>query len=125
MARALLDVAAPAEPQKQPDVAPDPPRVLACPCPRCGARMIVIEVFARGCEPRWRPTYWSPVGSRSKFRILKNRRAETRRGFRGLRYETPEIPRHKDGLVAWRVALAPVQALAIRGCDRAYPGNER
>jgi Putative transposase len=20
------------------------------------ARMIVIEVFARGCEPRWRPT---------------------------------------------------------------------
>jgi hypothetical protein len=24
-------------------------------CPRCGGRMIVIEVFARGCEPRWRP----------------------------------------------------------------------
>ena len=24
----------------------------ACPCPRCGGRMIVIEVFARGCEPR-------------------------------------------------------------------------
>lgn len=54
-ARALLDVAAPAA-KKQPDVAPDAPRVLACPCPRCGARMIVIEVFARGCEPRWRPT---------------------------------------------------------------------
>src|SRR5258705_131425 len=27
-----------------------------CPCPRCGARMIVIELFARGCEPSWRPT---------------------------------------------------------------------
>ena len=32
------------------------PRVLRCPCPHCGTRMIVIEVFARGCEPRWRPT---------------------------------------------------------------------
>jgi hypothetical protein len=56
-ARALLDVAPPAaDPQKQPDIAPDTPRVLPCPCPRCGARMIVIEVIARGCEPRWRPT---------------------------------------------------------------------
>jgi hypothetical protein len=36
--------------------APDEPRVLPCPCPRCGARMIVIEVFARGCEPTCRPT---------------------------------------------------------------------
>ena len=32
------------------------PRAAPCPCPRCGARMIVIEVFARGCEPRRRPT---------------------------------------------------------------------
>jgi hypothetical protein len=45
-----------ADPQQQPDVAPHAPRVLPCPCPRCGARMIVIEVFARGCEPKWRPT---------------------------------------------------------------------
>jgi hypothetical protein len=36
--------------------APDEPRVLPCPCPRCGGRMIVIEVFARGCEPTYRPT---------------------------------------------------------------------
>jgi len=56
-ARALLGVVPPAvEAQKQPDVAPDSPRVLPSPCPCCGARMIVIEVFARGCEPRWRPT---------------------------------------------------------------------
>ena len=57
-ARALLNVAPPAaaDPQQQPDVEADTPRVLPCPCPRCGARMIVIEVFARGCEPRWRPT---------------------------------------------------------------------
>src|SRR5580692_20950 len=54
---ALLNVAPPAaDPQEQPDVARDSPRVLPCPCPRCGARMIVIEVFARGCEPSWRPT---------------------------------------------------------------------
>ena len=45
-----------ADPQRPPDITPDAPRALRCPCPRCGARMIVIEVFARGCEPRWRPT---------------------------------------------------------------------
>jgi hypothetical protein len=58
-ARALLGVAKPAaDPQKPQDTPPDAdaPRVLPCPCSRCGARMIVIEVFARGCEPRWRPT---------------------------------------------------------------------
>ena len=55
-ARALLDVAPPAaDPQQPSNSAPEAPRVPTCPCPRCGARMIVIEVFARGCEPRWRP----------------------------------------------------------------------
>jgi hypothetical protein len=56
-ARALLGAEPPAaEPQQQPDTTPDASRVAPCPCPRCGARMIVIEVFARGCEPSWRPT---------------------------------------------------------------------
>jgi hypothetical protein len=54
-ARTLLGVAPPAAPQEPPDSTPDAPRVLRCPCPHCGARMIVIEVFARGCEPKWRP----------------------------------------------------------------------
>src|SRR3981189_817248 len=55
-ARALLNVAPPAaDPQEQPDIATDMPHVLPRPFPRCGGRMIVIEVFARGCEPRWRP----------------------------------------------------------------------
>src|ERR1700743_3521352 len=55
-ARALLNVAQPAaNPQQQPDVTPDTLRVLPCPCPCCGARMIVIETFAPGCEPKWRP----------------------------------------------------------------------
>jgi hypothetical protein len=56
-ARALLNVAPPAaDPQQEPDVAPDTLRVLPWPCPCCGARMIVIETFAPGCEPQWRPT---------------------------------------------------------------------
>ena len=56
-ARALLNVTPPAaDPQEQPDSATDAPRVLPCSCPCCGARMIVIEVFARGCQPSWRPT---------------------------------------------------------------------
>jgi len=60
MARACLDVAPPAaDPQQKPDVAPEAPRALPCPCPRCGARMIVIEAFAPGCEPRGQP---SPSG---------------------------------------------------------------
>jgi len=25
---------------------------LACPCPRCGGRMIIIETFEAGCQPR-------------------------------------------------------------------------
>jgi Putative transposase/Transposase zinc-binding domain len=32
------------------------PRVLPRPCPCCGGRMIIIEIFARGCEPKHRPT---------------------------------------------------------------------
>jgi hypothetical protein len=55
-ARALLNVAPPAaDPQQPPDIATDTPRTLPCPCPRCGGRMIVIETFAPGCEPKWRP----------------------------------------------------------------------
>ena len=33
------------------------PRVLPRPCPCCGGRMIIIETFARGCEPKHRPTH--------------------------------------------------------------------
>ena len=51
-ARALLG----ADPPTADPVTPEAPRVAPCPCPRCGARMIVIEVFVRGCEPSWRPT---------------------------------------------------------------------
>src|SRR5437660_2872317 len=44
------------EPEEEQTATPDEPRVQPCTCPRCGARMIIIEVFARGCQPRYRPT---------------------------------------------------------------------
>jgi Putative transposase/Transposase zinc-binding domain len=44
------------EPQEHKAAAPDEPRVLPCPCPRCGARMFIIDTFAPGCEPSSVPT---------------------------------------------------------------------
>jgi hypothetical protein len=42
-ARELLGVAPPViEPEAEKTAAPNEPRVLACPCLRCGGRMIVI-----------------------------------------------------------------------------------
>jgi Putative transposase len=55
-ARELLAVPAPAKEPKTPETAIDQPRVLPRPCPCCGARMIVIETFGRGCEPNHRPS---------------------------------------------------------------------
>ena len=40
---------------------PDQPRTLPKPCPCCGGRMIIIETFARGCEPKHRPTHRRPL----------------------------------------------------------------
>jgi hypothetical protein len=34
------------------DAAADAPRVHPCPCPRCGARLIIIETFEGVCPPR-------------------------------------------------------------------------
>jgi hypothetical protein len=31
------------------------PRVLPRPCRSCGGRMIIIETFARGCQPKHHP----------------------------------------------------------------------
>jgi hypothetical protein len=33
------------------------PEPTSCCCPRCGSRMIVIEVFARSCAPDYRPPF--------------------------------------------------------------------
>ena len=55
-ARKLLAVPSrPTEPET-PEAARDGPRMLPRPCPCCGSRMIIIETFARGCQPKHRPT---------------------------------------------------------------------
>ena len=55
-ARELLAVPPPAREPERPKAAIDEPRMLPRPCPCCGGRMIVIETFARGCEPKHQPT---------------------------------------------------------------------
>ena len=55
-ARELLAVAPPTPEPEPVRASADEPRVLPTPCPCCGKRMHVIEVFARGCEPGHRPT---------------------------------------------------------------------
>ena len=55
-ARQLLAVPARPKEPETPEAAIDEPRVLPRPCPCCGGRMIIIETFERGCEPKHRPT---------------------------------------------------------------------
>jgi Putative transposase/Transposase zinc-binding domain len=55
-ARKLLAVPTRPKQLETPEAAVDEPRVLPCPCPRCGGRMFIIETFARGCEPKHQPT---------------------------------------------------------------------
>ena len=62
-ARALLAVSPSAEADSAAEekAEPDGPRVLPRPCPHCGGRMIVIEVFARGAMPKYRLPVAAPV----------------------------------------------------------------
>src|SRR5450631_862484 len=55
-ARELLAVPARPKETETPEAALEQSGVLPQPCPCCGGRMIVIETFARGCEPKHRPT---------------------------------------------------------------------
>ncbi len=56
-ARELLGVAS-TEPEGETAATAEPTdaRVHAAPCPCCGGRMLVVEVFARGCQPSMRTT---------------------------------------------------------------------
>ena len=61
-ARELLAVPVPVtEPETAAAPEPDQPCGLPRPCPCCGGRMLVIEIFARGCEPKHRPTHRPPL----------------------------------------------------------------
>jgi hypothetical protein len=52
-ARQLLAVPqSTAQPNIDPAAESDQPRALPNPCPCCGGRMIIIETFARGCQPK-------------------------------------------------------------------------
>ena len=56
-ARELLGVPVPpVEPEPAATLDPAQPHVLPRPCPCCGGRMLIIEIFARGCTPRHRPS---------------------------------------------------------------------
>lgn len=55
-ARQLLDVPPrPGEPGAADSTDGDEPQTLSHPCPCCGGRMVVIETFERGSQPRYRP----------------------------------------------------------------------
>jgi hypothetical protein len=59
IARARQLLAAPPrakEPEPSEPAAIEQPRVLQRPCPCCGGRLLIIESFVRGCEPKHRPT---------------------------------------------------------------------
>jgi hypothetical protein len=51
--RKLLDLAPPVDAQTSQT---DPAQSLTHPCPCCGGRMFIIEIFEPGCQPRHRPT---------------------------------------------------------------------
>jgi len=53
-ARELLVAPSPIAGPVLDDMDGDARRVHPRPCPCCGGRMLIIEVFARGCEPRHR-----------------------------------------------------------------------
>jgi hypothetical protein len=55
-ARDLLAVPAPVTEPEPESVDNDAAKVHPGPCPCCGGRMLVVEVFARGSRPTYRPT---------------------------------------------------------------------
>jgi hypothetical protein len=55
-ARKLLAARMPQEMSEEPATSVAAPDALANPCPCCGGRMIVIETFDAGCQPRYAPT---------------------------------------------------------------------
>jgi Putative transposase len=55
-ARQLLAVPSRLKEPDTPKATIDELRVLPRPCPCCGGRMIVIETFNRGCQPKRRTT---------------------------------------------------------------------
>ena len=63
-ARQLLNVGAPQNAPRDADSTGDgEPQALSHPCPCCGGRMIIIEMFEPGCAPRYRPAVPNRIDS--------------------------------------------------------------
>jgi hypothetical protein len=63
-ARQLLNAPAPQNaPSDADSTGEGEPQALSHPCPCCGGRMIIIEIFQRGCAPRYGPTVPNRVDS--------------------------------------------------------------
>ncbi|MEE9590328.1 MAG: IS91 family transposase [Hyphomicrobiaceae bacterium] len=61
-ARKLLGVSSHSpEPKEEKTAEPGEPNVLTHPCPCCGGRMVIIETFEPGCEPKHCPQRAPPV----------------------------------------------------------------
>jgi hypothetical protein len=60
-ARELLAVPSRSKEPETSEASVDELRVLPRPCPCCGGRMIIIETFARGCQPKHQPKTTAPV----------------------------------------------------------------
>jgi hypothetical protein len=60
-ARELLAMLPPPEELDDPNIVEPDGRVHPHPCPCCGGRMLIIETFARGCQPIYQPTPTPPV----------------------------------------------------------------
>jgi hypothetical protein len=58
--RELLRIATVLQEPKE-EASSDDQRQLPCACPRCGGRMIIIETFESGCQPRNRPAASQPL----------------------------------------------------------------
>ena len=64
-ARELLHVVPPAAASQTVETADaSKTRAEPRPCPCCGGRMLVIEIFARGCAPKHPPQRAPPLGPR-------------------------------------------------------------
>jgi hypothetical protein len=61
IAKARQLLAVPPLPNEPESAKADQPCALSHPCPRCGGRMLIIETFAPGCEPKYRPNATPPV----------------------------------------------------------------
>ena len=61
-ARKLLAVRAAEQMSKEPSTPAAAADAHAMPCPCCGGRMIVIEIFQVGCQPQQRPVPQTTVG---------------------------------------------------------------